>query len=793
MVRTIKTMHYLGFRGIDLASDPTLCHKERSPYMLNMFKDYHSSFGRALETISGYRNRIIFPKVLNEKYVVYDMFFAKEYENGCEKDIPLIHVGKRLYKWDNYPKDINISKEIQCEVDENKIILEKAVSKVESVKINYVEVPFVLGENKKTITLNDKTKSKYALVKIIENSMTKDDAIFTKMSENVAKYFQINEKVYILTNGAIFVFENGEVKNIEAYVPTTYIGISSENMGRQKDFRNILSPYFKNTIVGDSSTTLFHLSEKLINEVVSVRLYGEELSVDDYSINLEKGEIIFKEAPKNPIEVGYDEGYAGIEIEVKKVDKNAEKLFQSMTIGESFDGRLFLGGSNISRNKVIYSALNDFSYFPKINFVEVGTDDSKITSITPSGEDLFVIKDDSKGGTIFTLNPFDTGYKNNPKAYMVKNLGYLIGAKCEAINFLNEPCFMSRLGIKAITNPNLKSIRQVENRSSLINSELISSNSLVKLFEWEGYLGALKKGYLYLGDSRVRYTNELGQMEFEWFKIGELAHYKDQYQRYTFAELMPKYLEEIETLAPKELIGQTANYPNSLGEPARKIIHKSIEFEGKTYNYDTCVTYGELAVGLENGEIEYEHFSKEYLVKKCDDKIGGLKSIATTIFSKEENIFFGAGGNLLSFNFDKKENGELAQDFYDFDGRIICSGVATKLDNLGYPNLTKSTVKKSLVVKCKTKEGSGAKVKVRTNDEGFELVGNLSNGYFNFKKVNFSDLSFNTSDQQIFMCNEAKKNWVEKQVYIYEDEFRKPFSVYYLSYQYVIKSKIKNK
>ena len=46
---------YRGFRGVDLTSDPTQTAPYRSPYGINVYKDYTSANGQAIETFPGYR------------------------------------------------------------------------------------------------------------------------------------------------------------------------------------------------------------------------------------------------------------------------------------------------------------------------------------------------------------------------------------------------------------------------------------------------------------------------------------------------------------------------------------------------------------------------------------------------------------------------------------------------------------------------------------------------------------------------------------------------------------------
>ena len=113
------------------------------------------------------------------------------------------------------------------------------------------------------------------------------------------------------------------------------------------------------------------------------------------------------------------------------------------------------------------------------------------------------------------------------------------------------------------------------------------------------------------------------------------------------------------------------------------------------------------------------------------------------------------------------------------------------MDNCGIPHLTKSTVKKSTVVKTKTFADSAAKIRVRTNRKPYEQIARINSRYFSFDNVDFADFSFETTEQSLFAIREKEKKWREKQYFIYTDEYAKPFALYYVCYRYVIAGRFK--
>ena len=159
----------------------------------------------------------------------------------------------------------------------------------------------------------------------------------------------------------------------------------------------------------------------------------------------------------------------------------------------------------------------------------------------------------------------------------------------------------------------------------------------------------------------------------------------------------------------------------------------------------------------------------------------------------ESNLFFGTeNGVVCSFNFDMRdEHGEIAPRYYNFDERTIFCGCATKMDCCDIPHLTKNTVKKSTVVKTKSLQTSAVKIKVRTNKKPYEQIARINSTMFSFDNMDFSDFSFISTEQSLFSVREKEKKWVEKQYFLYSDEYMKPFALYYLSFRYTIAGRYK--
>ena len=115
------------------------------------------------------------------------------------------------------------------------------------------------------------------------------------------------------------------------------------------------------------------------------------------------------------------------------------------------------------------------------------------------------------------------------------------------------------------------------------------------------------------------------------------------------------------------------------------------------------------------------------------------------------------------------------------------------MDNCGIPHLTKNTVKRSTVIKTRTFTHSNAKIKCRTNKKAFAQVGRIINGHEVFEGMDFADFTFNVDGKTLFSVNEKEKKWVEKQYFIYSDEYCEPFAIHYLAYRYNVAGRYKEK
>ncbi len=868
---TEYSRYYGGFRGVDFSNDHTQVNQSRLAYLVNMYKDYKSGQGEALETIAGYRRRADFSKsiTVNDNGIasatdetankeVYGIFNFKCKVGGNIVERVVVHSGTKLYLWHNYPNSVNVKATAsvtvpeatssttvgQTTIHEYSLVLPFACEAIINLKTQsgdsiitgakYVKDTNTLSFTSSTVAENDVLELEY-----YEGVVSSADILYNAMNPHKSVYFIFNNWLYILDGANYLVYDGSTVKSVKdnAYVPTTYINIvpagDNADIGVEYEQRNILTPQFKHTFVADGTTTEFCMNEKDLDSIVSVKVYGVETTA--YKADLTNGKITFTTAPTKPQETKrgsdgyYEQGYAGVEIAASKVYTSIDGVTENMsqiselitkcTLCTTYDGRVFCTGNPDYHNYVFFCGRNstgyaDPSYFGILNYMQDGVGYAPITGIMSVSDTLMVLKSDTQqDSAIYFHTATDSSMDLMPRIYpSVQGLSGLgcVGACC---NFLDDPIFISRLGVEGVSQLKIASERANEHRSRLIDAKLVNTDlSKVSLEEWGGYLCVLTDGKIFLADSRQRYEDSSGSMEYEWYYLENIGVWKNQYKEYSYSSVLPEelvgakvehngeeydielannvyYPQDYET---KNLCGNIVNAPDDNGNSTENVYTKIITVNIGDTPVSVAVSYVVYEItDSVTGDVTERHV---YLCESKGNHTGGIFQKAVVLRSMNDNLFFGCvNGTVCSFNFDQRdEDGELPPSTYNFDERTIMCGCATLMDNCQIPHLTKTTIKRSTVIKTKSFKSSTAKVKVRTNKKPYEQIARINSMLFSFEDIDFADFTFNTTEQSLFAVKEKEKQWVEKQYYIYSDEYLKPFALYYISFRYRVAGRYKD-
>lgn len=457
--KTPKTRVYNNFAGVDFTSDSTMVQLNRSPNCVNMYKNYNSSLGQAIETRPGFRN------LLRLSGKIYGIHFVK-----TESLKVLVHSGTKLLLWDNYPSQEE------------------------------------------------------------ESEMT---VLFSNMEEIKSRSFVYNDKLYINDGKNYMFFENNEVKTVEsvASIPTTTIARNPSGGGTLYQPVNLLQSKRKNSFLANGTDKSYTLDTNGLDSTeVEVTINGtKKTEGTDFSVNRATGVVTFVSAPTAPATKGQD----NVIITFSKTVQDYALRIRKCLLSCIFDNRIFFSGNSQFPNALFNSMLNDPTYVSDLSYYQDGSDNIPITALLRVGDSILVIKsDDQQDAVVYYHTPKEIKTEEMEETIYPTKQG-LAGIGCISMwgakNFLDEPVFISKLGLESFTKLNLGLERSIEHKSSMVDGKLVNEPELkeIHLEQWKGYLMCLINGHIYLADNRQKYINKgTQQQEYEWYywdNIGDIV------------------------------------------------------------------------------------------------------------------------------------------------------------------------------------------------------------------------------------------------------------------------------
>lgn len=348
------------------------------------------------------------------------------------------------------------------------------------------------------------------------------------LKDDYSTSFYMANKLYILTGAQYLVYDGSSVKNVsdDAYTPTTRYGMKPTGSGTAYEKVNLLSPWRYNKFTGDGESKVYQLDVKDLDDgkTVTVKVDGTELKTGDFSVDYKAGKITFDTAPKKPAN-----GLDNVEIKFCKTSKlkdsteKAESLILNCTIcttyGVSTEDRVFVTGNPKHPATEYYSGLGDPSYFPDINFVEVGSADWPILNYLKFQGDLVIVKEHN--AQEYTVWHQSGELLNGMAAFPLRPGVAGIGAvaKRGAQQLLDDAMFLTPRGVFARVNSvALAKVEQgVKCRSNRINRDILSRTDLKDAVSvvWDGYfiLCFPATGECFVADSNQPQSNG----GYEWY------------------------------------------------------------------------------------------------------------------------------------------------------------------------------------------------------------------------------------------------------------------------------------
>lgn len=737
---------YKELRGVDFSNDETMVNLSRSPNAVNVWKDYNSALGQAVETRPGIRVIKKFDKVSNlgvdyHAKVIKEHFFMID-DNSyfiahvLEYDLSTNKYKGKLYQWTNYPAEPATFTALQGTygVKSNGFLFNKGyyfldgenfykITASSQGVLSCEDVRDIAFVPTVAIVTKDGTMNEYQDYNVLtgkqKNQFTGDGTktvfqfypsfVDREIYNDSVTIDGVNTTGYTISN---YAEDSNGVLSSAAFKITFTTAPSNDSEIVFNFEQALMANRQVRTFIGTGIQTEFDLepnvayTTKSIRNLSVVALTGE---ISEYELQGDK--VVFTTAPSTT---------TAIKITFEQVIKEeaAENSFvKYCDKAVVFDNRVFMANCGSAKTKFFFSALNEPTYFPNNNFEYAGAEELDVVDLVVMNNSIALIKKgNGQNGYLYNISGFETSDELMPKAYRATLISSSIGGIGGAINFKNDIVFLSKSGLQAITQLDLHNERNIAHRSSLVDGKLINESGLdaARLQVFGDYLMVLINGHIYLANSRE--TTAVKDNEYEWYFWTDIGNY------------MGDFMKAI----------------------SLKVVDKALYF------------------GTENGCI----------LKLNNDMLKTLNDVTTPIGT----------GELTSkaYQDDCYINNALSK-------RAIYSCWCTPIDDFGYRNRFKRCNKKGSIADLKSFAHSVAKLSIKT-DTGFYQENSAHNGgYFDFSDLDFSDFTFNTSDKNEYFFKAKNKKWARISLKFYSDETTKPFGIFGVTLEAILGGYAKEK
>ena len=336
----------------------------------------------------------------------------------------------------------------------------------------------------------------------------------------------LSGKLWIVTGGGFYSYDGTEAKRVSAsgaYVPTTTITRSPSGGGGSYEAVNLLTPYRKNAFQTDGKSVKFTLDGEIdVSGAVRAWVWGEE--VTDFTLDRAAGTITLPSAPAAPDAGASDGLVVQFPHTVEGYADRIDKCTIITTYGVGSNDRVVLSGNPDCPNLDWTSGLYDPTYMPDLGYAAVGSEATPICGYCRIGSSLGIVKaDDGSDSTVFLRSAALS--EDGEAVFTLQQTIAGVGAVAPGsfASLFDDPLFLSRAGVAAITSSSLTGEKIIQNRSLYLNAQLTNEPSLpeAEAAVWQGmYLLAVPEGHVYILNGRQTKTfrsSALGDFVYEGF------------------------------------------------------------------------------------------------------------------------------------------------------------------------------------------------------------------------------------------------------------------------------------
>lgn len=321
-----------------------------------------------------------------------------------------------------------------------------------------------------------------------------------------------NDVIQITVNGS--VIEDTEYTVSRVYGTVTFTTAPATDAAIEVTYRveDVNNPVYD---------TVYQLDDTgLDDEDIVVTINDVEIADTEYTFDHDAGTVTFDTAPEP---AAGREGVDNVYIQFAKTVTGHSAIVNGCTIcgifgGES-DTRVFIGGNASYPNRDYHSGLSEPTYFPDNGYTDVGNNNTELMGYLRQYDTQMPIKESNQqDGTAF-LRTFALTDNNEP--YFPLEQGSVgIGAVSKyCFGYLNgDPLFLSSQGVMRVRGTDVDNQRLIQPQSEHVDTLLTRESNLENAIacEHQGKYYLFVNGHGYVADARMRYTDSLGNAQYEW-------------------------------------------------------------------------------------------------------------------------------------------------------------------------------------------------------------------------------------------------------------------------------------
>lgn len=319
--------------------------------------------------------------------------------------------------------------------------------------------------------------------------------VYSDANQHLSKSWQFNNKLFILDGKNIYSYAIGDetvtpIGEGEGYIPTLTIAKEPSGGGVSYEPLNMLQPGFIEMFQSNGNP-IYQLSfGNLDSTPVKVWVmnssggWDEKVEGVDFNVNRGAGFVDLYNAPSAPVLTGEDD----VKILAYRTVPGYRERITNCTNGVLFgvggaEDRLFLTGNPDYPNWDFYSEQYDPTYFPDTGYSALGSEQSAIVGYAIVNNYLAAFKDGFDTSQSVFIREGDLIVDDNkvsqPAFKLINTLqGHGVVAPYAFAYLANEPVFLTKAGIYAITAQDITGEKYSQNRSFYLNGKLTEESNL---------------------------------------------------------------------------------------------------------------------------------------------------------------------------------------------------------------------------------------------------------------------------------------------------------------------------